>query len=111
MMDNFWLWLQIGVLAFFGSLAVSGFMSIAGLGDASDDRSAHSGTIPTAGGVGILAGMGLSLCAIGVIFPELNVPRGFAPITALLFAIGMLGLVDDVLTLGCLLYTSPSPRD
>ena len=100
MMDNFWLWLQIGVLAFFGSLAVSGFISIAGLGDASDDRSAHSGTIPTAGGVGILAGMGLSLCAIGVIFPELNLPRGFAPVTALLFAIGMLGLVDDVLTLG-----------
>ena len=97
--DNLWLWVQIGALAFFGSLAVSGFMSIAGLGDASDDRSAHSGTIPTSGGLGILAGMGLSLSAIAMIFPELNLPRSFAPLIALLFAVGILGLVDDAITL------------
>jgi len=98
--ENFWIWIQIGALAFFGSLAVSGFMSIAGLGDASDRRSAHSGVIPTSGGVGLLAGIGVALCAIGVIFPELNLPLSFAPIMALLFAIGILGVVDDVLTLG-----------
>ncbi len=98
--ENLWIWVQIGALAFFGSLAVSGFMSAAGLGDASDGRSAHTGTIPTSGGVGILAGMGLALCAIGLIFPGLNLPSGFAPLMALLFAIGMLGLVDDLLTLG-----------
>ena len=98
--DNLWIWMQIGALAFFGSLAICGFMSIAGLGDASDGRSAHSGTIPTSGGVGILAGLGLAFCAIGFIFPNLNLPRGFASIVALLFSIGMLGLVDDALTLG-----------
>ena len=98
--QNLWLWAQIGALAFFGSLAVSGFMSMAGLGDASDGRSAHSGTIPTAGGVGLLAGLGLALCGLSLIFPDLNLPRGFPPVMALLFAIGMLGLVDDVLTLG-----------
>jgi len=98
--DNLWLWIQIAGLAFLGSLSVCGFMVSAGLGDASDSRSAHSGIIPTSGGVGVLAGMGLALCAVGVLFPGLNLPRGFAPVMALLFAIGMLGLVDDVLTLG-----------
>lgn len=98
--QNLWLWGNIAALAFFGSLAVSGFMSLAGLGDASDGRSAHRGVIPTSGGVGIIAGMGLSLCALNFVFPGVELPRGFAPVMALLFAIGMLGLVDDALTLG-----------
>ncbi len=97
---NVWLWAQIGALAFFGSLAVSGFMVFAGLGDASDGRSAHSGTVPTSGGVGFLAGIGLALCAAQFLLPDLALPRGFAPAMALLFGIGCLGLVDDALTLG-----------
>lgn len=96
---SFVLWIQIGALAFFTSLAVTGFMSLAGLGDASDERSAHRGTVPTSGGVGLLAGMGAALCAIAIIFPSLSLPRGFAPILSLLFAVGMLGLVDDAFTL------------
>lgn len=98
--QNAWLWAQIGAIAFLGSLAVCGFMAIAGLGDASDGRSAHSGTIPTSGGVGFLAGIGLALCLLDFIFPDLNLPRGFAPVIALLFSVAMLGLVDDALTLG-----------
>ena len=98
--QNISLWLQIGLLAFLSSLAVSGFMCVAGLGDSSDDRSAHKGTIPTSGGVGILAGMGAAFCAMSVLFPNLNLPKGFAPILSLVFSIGMLGLVDDALTLG-----------
>jgi hypothetical protein len=94
------LWIQIGLLAFLGSLAVSGFMVVAGLGDSSDERSSHSGTIPTSGGVGVLAGMGAALCALSVLFPDVNLPKGFAPVISLVFAIGMLGLVDDALTLG-----------
>ena len=94
------LWLQIGLLALLTTLAVSGFMSIAGLGDSPDERSAHSGTIPTSGGVGVIAGISAALCAVSLLFPELNLPRGFAPIISLFFAIGMLGLVDDGLTLG-----------
>lgn len=100
MAQNILLWIQIGLLAFLSSLAVSGFMAFAGLGDASDGRSAHRGTIPTSGGVGFLAGMGAALCAISVLFPDLNLPKAFAPVMSLLFAIGMLGLVDDTLTLG-----------
>ena len=98
--DNFFIWLQIGALAFLSSLAVCGFMSLAGLGDASDDRSAHRGIVPTSGGVCVLAGMGVALCAVGIIFPDLPLPREFAPVMSLLFAVGMLGLVDDALTLG-----------
>ena len=98
--DNISLWIQVGVLAFLTSLAVSGFMAIAGLGDASDGRSAHSGTIPTSGGVCVLAGMGVALCAMALLFPDLNLPLGFVSVMSLLFAIGMLGLVDDALTLG-----------
>ncbi len=100
MMQNLWLWGIIAALAFFGSLAVCGFMAMAGLGDASDDRSAHSGVVPTSGGVGMIAGMGLSLSALSFLFPGLDLPGGFAPVMALLFAIAMLGLVDDALTLG-----------
>ena len=98
--QNIFLWTQIGAIAFLTTLAISGFMSIAGLGDASDDRSSHSGTIPTSGGVGIIAGMGAALVAMSLIFPSANLPRGFASVMSLLFAVGFLGLVDDGLTLG-----------
>ncbi len=100
MAQNILFWLQIGALAFLTSLAVSGFMVAAGLGDPSDERSAHRGTIPTSGGVGVLAGMGAALCGVSVLFPNLNLPRSLPPLMSLLFAIGMLGLVDDLLTLG-----------
>lgn len=100
MAQNYFLWIQIGLLAFLTSLAVSGFMSVAGLGDSSDERSAHRGTIPTSGGVGVLAGLGVALCALSALFPNVNLPKGFAPLMSLVFAIGMLGLVDDGLTLG-----------
>lgn len=98
--QNLSLWLQIGAIAFLTSLAVSGFMAVAGLGDASDTRSAHSGIIPTSGGVGFLAGVGAAVCAVALLFPDLNLPPAFAPILSLFFAVGMLGLVDDALTLG-----------
>lgn len=100
MMPDIWMWGQIAALAFLGSLAVSGFMAAAGLGDQPDSRSAHSGVIPTAGGVGIVAGLGAALCSLAVLFPDLALPRGFAPVMALVFAAAMLGLVDDALTLG-----------
>jgi len=98
--QNVIFWLQIGALAFLTSLAISGFMVVAGLGDASDSRSAHRGTVPTSGGVGFVAGMGVALCAMALLFPDLNLPSGFAPIMSLFFGVALLGLVDDALTLG-----------
>jgi len=97
---NGWLWLQVAAIAFFGSLAVTGFMRFAGLGDSADGRSAHSGIVPTSGGVGIIAGLGLGLCATAFIFQGLELNQGFAPVIALIFAMGLLGLTDDILTLG-----------
>jgi len=98
--QNAWLWAQIAAIAFFGSLAVTGFMCAAGLGDASDERSAHKGVIPTGGGVGIIAGLGLALCMLHYLFPGFAPAKGFAPAIALVFAVGLLGLSDDALTLG-----------
>lgn len=98
--QNISLWLQIGALTFLTSLAVSGFMAAAGLGDASDSRSAHRGTIPTSGGISVLAAMGAALLAVNILLPGLKLPGNFAPVMSLLFAIGVLGLADDALTLG-----------
>ncbi len=98
--QNIGLWVQIAALAFFTSLAVTGFMCAAGLGDASEGRSAHKGIIPTAGGVGVIAGLGVALGAFALLFPNYEFGRGFAPVMALVFAAGFLGLVDDALTLG-----------
>lgn len=100
LIQNALLWAQIAALAFFGSLAISGFMCAAGLGDSSDGRSAHKGVVPTSGGVGIIAGFGLALCGFHFLFPNVDLPQGFAPVMALLFAVGLLGLCDDILTLG-----------
>ncbi len=97
---NALLWLQIAAIAFFGSLAVTGFMRLAGLGDPADNRSAHSGVIPTSGGVGIIAGLGLALVATALIFQDLRLHAGFATSMSLIFAMGLLGLTDDRMTLG-----------
>ena len=97
---NALLWLQIAAIAFFGSLAVTGFMRMAGLGDPAGKRSAHSGIIPTSGGVGIIAGLGLGLMTTALIFPDLRLHAGFATSMSLIFAMGLLGLTDDRMTLG-----------
>ena len=97
---NALLWAQIAAIAFFGSLAITGFMRLAGLGDSAEGRSAHSGVIPTSGGLGIIGGLGLALCAVALIFPTLEIELGFASVISLMFAIGLLGLIDDQLTLG-----------
>lgn len=97
---NGWLWLQVAAIAFLGSLAVTGFMRFAGLGDSADLRSSHSGVVPTSGGIGLIAGLGLSLCSTALIFPDLELTDAFAPVLALIFGMAVLGLTDDLLTLG-----------
>ena len=94
------LWLQVGLICGFASLAFTGFMARAGLGDAPDSRSAHTGVVPTGGGIGIIAGLGLGLCAVSLIFPNLAVQPTLTPVLSLIFAVAALGLCDDALTLG-----------
>ncbi len=96
--------LQLAALAFFTCLAVSGFMVAAGLGDVADTRSAHSQTIPTGGGVGFIAGLGAAIIALSFlglpnIFDEKPLHRAFAPTLSLVFAVSLLGIVDDILAL------------
>ncbi len=93
------LFLQLAGLAFFTTLAVTGFMVQAGLGDVANHRSAHHQTTPTSGGLGFVAGLGAA--AIALSFIDLSVPlhRSFTPSLSLIFAVSMLGFVDDVLTL------------
>ncbi|MEP1229325.1 MAG: hypothetical protein ABJG88_01475 [Litorimonas sp.] len=96
--------LQLAGLAFFTSLAVSGFMITAGLGDVADARSAHRQTIPTGGGIGLVAGLGAAAIALNFmtlpdIFDSQSLHRGFAPVLSLIFAVSMLGIVDDILNL------------
>lgn len=98
--------LQIAGLAFFTALAVTGFMVSAGLGDVADHRSAHSQTTPTGGGLGFVAGLGAA--AIALEFIDISTPLhgGFAQVLSLIFAVSMLGLIDDVFALSARLKFS-----
>lgn len=97
---------QIAGLAFFTALAVTGFMVYAGLGDVADHRSAHHQTTPTGGGLSFAAGLGL--CALALVFMNISAPlhESFAQILSLIFAVSMLGLIDDVLALSARLKFS-----
>ena len=50
------MWMILGVTV---SLAVSGFMIFAGIGDIPEERSSHNQTTPTSGGLGIIAAIGV----------------------------------------------------
>ncbi len=86
-------------LAFFASLAFTGFMRQVGVSDVPNKRSAHSAPIPTSGGVGILAGLGMCLLALPYLLPELTTVRETAPFLSLIFAVAVLGLTDDIFLL------------
>ena len=92
--------LQLGGVALFVSLAVTGFARLGGLGDIPDDRSAHARTTPTAGGLGIIAGIGAALVlAVSYHGDVLFGSGSFAPALASLlvcaFALGIMGVIDD----------------
>ena len=73
------------------SLAVTGFVAAAGLGDAPGPRSSHSRTTPTAGGLGALAGL-----SCGLLFAAPEAGPSLAILLALVFALTLAGLQDDV---------------
>lgn len=98
-LEQFIAW-QVGGLAFFVSLAVAGFARLGGLGDVPDHRSSHGRTTPTAGGLGVLAGLGAALLAAALLHAEtLFVQPGtaakLASLLACAFALGVIGLIDD----------------
>ncbi len=91
--------LYIMAFAFALSLAVSGFMVYAGVGDVPDKRSNHAKIIPTCGGLGIIAALG----GFFLLVPQFFMPGWLSPnwtyILTALWAVGLLGLCDDILTL------------
>lgn len=101
MWAQLWPLINIAGLGFFTSLAVTGFMVSAGLGDTPNARSNHQNVTPTAGGLGLIAAFGIAALALGLMHPFLLplFPDNFPQILSLIFAMGLLGLCDDVLLL------------
>jgi len=90
----------IWVMSIAVALAVSGFAVMAGLGDTPDERSSHKRLTPTAGGLGIVAGLAAGLWMAAPFAAQI---AGEAPklsaVLVLLFAMGLVGLYDDVFAL------------
>lgn len=78
------------------SLAISGFMMSAGLLDKPVARSNHKEDIPTAGGVGIVAGVGAGLLALSMFYPAMADQKLLGALAAILFGVGVVGLIDDI---------------
>ena len=93
------LYLQLFGLAFFTSLAVTGFMVIAGLGDVAKARSSHKDVIPTGAGIGFVAALGVVMIILNVTPMIAELPRNFPILLSLIFAVAMIGILDDILTL------------
>ena len=87
---------HICAFAFTAALAVSGFMIALRITDAPNARSAHSVPTPSAGGVGIVAGMIAAVIALRLFYPD----SFNDPILPLLGGAGLLiasiGLFDDI---------------
>lgn len=93
--------LQVGGMALFVSLAVTGFIRLGGLGDIPVSRSSHSRPTPTAGGIGIVAGVGAALLIAALfhgdyLFAAQGSSARLASVLSLAFAVSVLGFIDDV---------------
>ncbi len=92
--------MQIGGVALFVSLAITGFTRLGGLGDMPDHRSAHTVATPTGGGLGIIAGFSAAMLLAVTFHADVifGLGRLVGPVLSLLtcvFALGMIGLIDD----------------
>lgn len=81
------------------SVAVSGFMIHAGLGDEPNSRSNHTKVTPTSGGVGLIAGVAGFFFLLPYVWPLEDLPQHLPKVLAALWAVAFLGLVDDVYVL------------
>jgi len=87
---------HLAAFAFLVSLAFSGFMIYAGFLDQPEGRSNHARPIPTAGGIGIMAGFGAGMLALALFYPAYADQRLLGSLTALGLGAGLLGLFDDI---------------
>lgn len=87
----------VGVAAAFGGLMVS-----VGIGDQPDHRSNHKKVTPTSGGLSVIATIGVMSLMIIPVIDAFQISGTFAQILSLVFAVGFLGLMDDILDLAAL---------
>ena len=101
MWAQLWPFINMAGLGLFTSIAVTGFMVFAGLGDTPNGRSNHQSVTPTAGGVGLIAAFGVCALALGLMHSFLlpYFPPNFPQVLSLIFAMGLLGLCDDIFQL------------
>lgn len=92
--------LHLSGFAFAMSLAVCGFMISAGVLDVPVSRSNHKQIVPTAAGVGIVAGLGVGLLALSLFYPGLGDGHLMGELAALALGVGVLGLFDDLYEMG-----------
>ena len=88
--------LHLGAMAFAATLAFSGFMIAAGVGDIPNSRSNHIAATPTSGGLGLVAALGIMCLAAVKFYPQLGLGPELPYLLMLAFAIAALGLFDDV---------------
>jgi len=87
---------HVSAFAFFVSVAFSGFMIHAGLLDQPEHRSNHAKAIPTAGGVGVVAGFGAGMMALVSFYPSYGDQGLLGSLSALGLGVALLGLFDDI---------------
>ena len=88
--------LHLGAMAFAISLAISGFMVAAGVGDIPNSRSNHSTATPTSGGLGLTAALGIMCLGAALFYPQLGLGPELPYLLMLAFGFAALGLFDDV---------------
>ncbi len=81
--------------AFFVSLTVSGLMRAARITDAPNARSSHTVPTPTAGGLGIVAGLAAALIGLRLFYPHTGNAGLYAGLAGLGLLIAALGFLDD----------------
>lgn len=89
-------------LGFLISVVVSGLMVLAGVGDSPNHRSSHGSVTPTSGGVAIIAALGMASFLFASASGFFPLTATYAQILSLVFAIGFLGLMDDILDLAAI---------
>ena len=91
-----WMFLALGLSI---SIAVSGFMAVAGIGDIPERRSSHQKITPTSGGLGVVAAIAVLSLLLG---QTGYLSREFAQILSLVWATAFLGFMDDIFNLSAI---------
>ncbi|MGJ8562440.1 MAG: glycosyltransferase family 4 protein [Alphaproteobacteria bacterium] len=78
------------------SMAVSGFMIHVGIGDIPVTRSSHKKTTATCGGLGLVAAIGGFFLIMPQFFPATWLDKDWPFVLTILWAVAILGLVDDI---------------